>query len=165
MALLIDGYNLLHVTGIFGRGMGPGTLERSRRALLNFLAESLTEEEAARTTVVFDAQNPPPGLPPQVTHRGINVLYASQYENADELLEEVIEADSAPRQLVVVSSDHRLHRAARRRKAQAVDSDQWYAGIVRRRQERQQASPPAATKPEGPLTEGEVEFWLAVFGE
>jgi len=164
MSLLIDGYNLLHVTGIFGRGMGPGTLERSRRALLNFLAESLTDEEAARTTVVFDAQNPPPGLPRRVVHRGITIVYASQNENADERLEELIASDSAPRQLVVVSSDHRLHRAARRRKAQAIDSDQWYAMIVRRRQERQQASP-AATKPEGPLTPGEVEYWLGVFDQ
>jgi predicted RNA-binding protein with PIN domain len=164
MSLLIDGYNLLHVTGIFGRGMGPGTLERSRRALLNFLAESLTEEEAARTTVVFDAQNPPPGLPRRTTHRGIAVIYASQYENADERLEEAIEADSAPKHLVVVSSDHRLHRAARRRKAKAIDSDRWYAMLVRRRHQRQQSSPPSA-KPEGPLTPGEVEYWLGVFDQ
>ncbi len=41
MALLIDGYNLMHVAGIVGRGVGPGGLERSRLALLNFLAESL----------------------------------------------------------------------------------------------------------------------------
>ena len=39
MALLIDGYNLLHASGILGRGVGPGGLERSRLALLNFVAE------------------------------------------------------------------------------------------------------------------------------
>ena len=31
MALVIDGYNLLHASGILGRGIGPGSLERSRR--------------------------------------------------------------------------------------------------------------------------------------
>ena len=38
MALLIDGYNLLNATGIFGQA-GRGTeLHRARLALLNFLA-------------------------------------------------------------------------------------------------------------------------------
>ena len=30
MPLLIDGYNLLHVTGIVGRGAGPGGLAADR---------------------------------------------------------------------------------------------------------------------------------------
>ena len=47
MSLLIDGYNLLNAVGILGRGVGPGSLERSRLALLNFLAESLAAEEVA----------------------------------------------------------------------------------------------------------------------
>ena len=49
MSLLIDGYNLLNAVGIVGRGVGPGGLERSRLALLNFLAESLSVEEIPRT--------------------------------------------------------------------------------------------------------------------
>ena len=48
---LIDGYNLLHAVGIIGRGIGPGGLERSRLALLNFLVESLDPKEAATTYV------------------------------------------------------------------------------------------------------------------
>src|SRR4051794_8084526 len=45
MALLIDGYNLLNVTGIFGEA-GPGTaLHRTRLAFLNFLASSFTKRE------------------------------------------------------------------------------------------------------------------------
>ena len=48
MALIIDGYNLLHASGILGRGIGPGGLERSRSALLNFLAESLDERQLDR---------------------------------------------------------------------------------------------------------------------
>lgn len=55
MALLIDGYNLLNVTGIFGDD-GPGTaLHRTRLAFLNFLAASFTKRERASTTIVFDA--------------------------------------------------------------------------------------------------------------
>ncbi len=61
MSLVIDGYNLMHVAGILGRGVGPGSLQRSRLALLNFLAESLDPRELPRTTVVFDSHDAPGG--------------------------------------------------------------------------------------------------------
>ena len=164
MSLLIDGYNLLNAVGIIGRGVGPGSLERSRLAMLNFLAESLAAEEIARTTVVFDAHDPPPGLPRKLQHRGLTVRFASQYDEADTLIEELIRRESAPRRLTVVSSDHRLQRAAGRRKAKAVDSDVWYAEIVRRRRERQQAAPQAPARPPVPLLAEDVNYWLRQFG-
>ena len=147
MSLLIDGYNLLHVVGILGRGVGPKGLERSRQALLNFLAESLAAEEIPQTTVVFDAADAPAGMPRVLEHRGLTVRFAAGYEDADSLIEELIRADSAPRRLVVVSSDHRLQRAARRRRATAMDSDAWYAEVVRRRQQRQRTEAAAETGP------------------
>jgi len=164
MKILIDGYNLLHAVGILGRGVGPGSLQRSRLALLNFLAESLQPDEVPHTTVVFDAHDPPPGLPPAVEHRGLTVRFAGEYEDADSLIEELIRCDSAPRRLTVVSSDHRLHRAARRRKARAIDSDAWYAEVCRRRRERGQQTPDAAARPYVPLLEEDVDYWIGQFG-
>ena len=164
MPLLIDGYNLLHISGIIGRGIGPGGLQQSRMALLNFLAESLNPEELPRTTVVFDANDAPRGLPRRVLHRNITVQFAAQYEEADDLIEELIRADSSPRRLVVVSSDHRIQRAARRRKAKAVDSDVWYAELVRARRERQASSDQTPARPAVPLLEEDVNYWLRQFG-
>ncbi|HVA16906.1 MAG TPA: hypothetical protein VMV59_04235, partial [Candidatus Dormibacteraeota bacterium] len=71
----------------------------------------------------------------------------------------------APRQLLVVSSDHRLHRAARRRRAQAIDSDRWYAETVRRRRELQRASATRPSKPASAPAEDEVDYWLAQFAD
>jgi predicted RNA-binding protein with PIN domain len=164
MAILIDGYNLLHASGVMGRGRGPGFLERSRQALLNFLVESLDEQEAARCTVVFDAANTPTGLPRTTSHRGIAVKFAAGKADADELIEELIVADSSPRKLTVVSSDHRLHRAAKRRKATPVDSDIWFTQLVRRRSERQRSPATSDAKPPAPSTPGEMQFWLRAFG-
>lgn len=164
MFLLIDGYNLLNAVGIISRGVGPGTLQRSRLALLNFLAASLEPGEISRTTVVFDAHDPPPGLPRAVEHRGLTVRFASQYEDADSLIEELIRVHRAPRRLTVVSSDHRLHRAARRRKATAVDSDAWYAEVVRRRRQRQQATADVPARPPVPLLQEDVDYWIRQFG-
>ncbi len=163
MPLLIDGYNLLHVSGILGGGAGPGSFERSRLALLNFLAASLDSRELPHTTVVFDSHDAPRDLPRLVDHRGITVRFAAQYVSADELIEELICADSAPRRLVVVSSDHRIQRAARRRRAKAIDSDVWYAELVRVRRERQ-ALPDAPVRPAVPLLEEDVNYWLRQFG-
>jgi hypothetical protein len=166
MALLIDGYNLLHASGILGRGIGPGGLERSRLALLNFLAESLDESDLSRTTIVFDAAAAPPGLPRTIKYRGLSVHFAAGYADADELIEELIQENSGPRQLTVVSSDHRLHRAARRRKARAVDSDRWYTQVVQGRANRQSSSGSnSSAKPPPPATPEEIRFWLRQFSD
>jgi predicted RNA-binding protein with PIN domain len=163
MSLLIDGYNLLHASGILGRGVGPGSLERSRNALLNFLAESLTEKQLSRTTVVFDAREAPPGLPRTIVERGITVRFAPKGLDADSVIEELIEAESSPRRLTVVSSDHRLHRAARRRRAKAIDSDVWYGEVIRLRIERARKKKHSG-KPTGPISDVEVRYWLHEFG-
>jgi uncharacterized protein len=164
MSLLIDGYNLLHATGITGRGVGPGGFHRSRLALLNSLAASLDPQELPHTTVVFDAQEAPWGLPRAFEHQGMAVRFAAKYESADDLIEELIRADSAPRRMIVVSSDHRIQRAARRRKAKAVDSDLWYAALIQARRERQEMSSETPARPAVPLLEENVNYWLRQFG-
>ena len=113
MPLLIDGYNLLHVSGVFGQGTALTELHRSREALLAFLAASLAPTERAHTTIVFDAAGAPPGLPQSFAYEGIQVQFARDPGNADELLERLIAAHDTPRKLVVVSGDHRVQRAAR----------------------------------------------------
>jgi len=163
MALLIDGYNLLHVTGIFGRG-GPGSLERSRRALLNLLAASIPESEIGQATIVFDANDAPPGLPRDVDHHGLQVCYSAGYADADSMIEELIRRHHAPRQLLVVSSDHRVQKAARRRRAKAIDSDVWYAELMRERNARSGRQRETA-KPAGPVSPDEVAYWLQQFNE
>ncbi len=163
MSLLIDGYNLLNATGIVGSGRARTRLEASRRALLNFLAEHLSAAEVARTTVVFDATHAPPGLPRVADYRGMTVRFAARGSDADSLIEELIEAEPDPRHLTVVSSDHRLHRAARRRRARAVDSDVWYEELTRMPPET--PPDPAVERPPVPLLAEDVEYWMRQFGE
>lgn len=166
MSILIDGYNLIIAVGIMGRGTGPGSLERARLALLNFLAESLEPNEIGRTTIVFDAKNAPTGLPRIVAHRGLTVRFASCYPDADSLIEELITEESAPRNLTVVSSDHRIQRAARRRRAIPIDSDIWYQGVLDHRRWRQETrkSQKVEAKPPVPLLSEDVDYWIRQFG-
>ncbi|MDX1961557.1 MAG: NYN domain-containing protein [Pirellulales bacterium] len=169
MKLIIDGYNLLHASGVLGQGRGLDYLRKSRQALLNCLAESLPPTELPQTTVVFDATDPPWNAPKQQKHAGMTVVFASHFADADSYIEELIKQNSAPRRLTVVSSDHRLHRAAKRRKATPIDSDLWFRELLRQRQSRR--SPSGANpgddqvvKPEGPFSEGETQYWLKQFG-
>ncbi len=161
MRLIIDGYNLIHAAGILGHGVGPGGLERARGALLNCLVESLDPKLLSQTTVVFDAADAPPLVASKYQHRGLHVRFARGDGDADRVIEELILAESAPRRLTVVSSDHRLHRAARRRRAQAVDSDRWFAQLLRDRQNPR--SPAKSAKPSGPPSKAEVKYWLEQF--
>jgi predicted RNA-binding protein with PIN domain len=130
MSLLIDGYNLLHASDVFPAQNEPATLERSRQALLDFLAEALPPKLLPRTIVAFDAIGAPPGLPRELAHRGLAVQFARRGGTADELLEDLIAAEPDPRNLLVVSSDHRVQRAARQRGAQYTDSQPWYASLA-----------------------------------
>jgi uncharacterized protein len=162
MALLIDGYNLLHVTDIFGAD-GPGTdLHRTRLALLNFLAAAISKRERSRTTIVFDASGAPPGLPKMMFHQGMTVHFAPRHSDADEMIEDLLGLHRSPKSLVVVSSDHRVQRAARSCGATFIDSAEWYA--ERRAAMRASENDERSAKPRAP-TPDELNYWLSQFGE
>ena len=94
----------------------------------------------------------------------MTVRYAEQYATADELIIELIGADHTPHRLVVVSSDHQIQRAAHRRKAQAIDSDVWYAEIIRLRRERVESAAEKPARPAVPLLEEDIDYWIRQFG-
>ncbi|RMG01781.1 MAG: hypothetical protein D6741_04735 [Planctomycetota bacterium] len=147
--ILIDGYNLLNATDVQGQALSARLteLERARNALLDFLAESLTHEECCATWIIFDASAAPPGLPKQFEYRGLTVHFAPRSREADDVIERLIQEHHSPRQLTVVSSDHRIHRAARRRKATVVDSEVWFRRIVRAAKTSEHDQVETASKP------------------
>jgi len=159
--LLIDGYNLLFASSVFASSAGPPTLQRTREALLQFLAAKIDAKLLARTVIVFDATQAPPGLPGELVFAGMQVLFSRRGQEADELLEELIAANRAPRELLVVSSDHRVQRAARQRGSRYIDSDQWLASL----EPPAQSEAPSA-KPDDPLaTSAELQRWLTEFSD
>jgi predicted RNA-binding protein with PIN domain len=158
MTVIIDGYNLLHASGVFGKDRGPRGFEQSRLALLDLLAD-LLGSDAGKTIVVFDAARAPDGLPGRYTHRGIRVWFAREYPDADSLIEELVDDDHAPASLVVVSSDRRLQVAARRRRAEAVGCEEWLAALrAKNRSRTDHDAKPADPEPH------DVEAWKRYFG-
>jgi hypothetical protein len=162
MFYLIDGYNLLHAMGAMRSRMGPAGLERARGRLLGLLRGALGEE-AHHVTVVFDAAHAPPGAAPQQEHHGIHVRFASREGEADDLIEELIRQASAPKQLAVVSDDHRLQKAAQRRRCTVLGCDAFLHSLQRRRRPTPRA-PGEAAKPEG-VSRRETQHWLKEFAD
>jgi predicted RNA-binding protein with PIN domain len=172
MLLLIDAYNLLHQSDALQRNRGAGWLGQARERLIRHLAGHLGADLASQTCLVFDSRIAPAGLPAITTRHSIEVRFAVDHEEADDLLEEMIARHPTPKRLMVVSSDHRVQRAAARRQAKFADSDRWYANL----QESRIAlavpwPPPAATldphphvdKPAPPTDEAELQAWLRTF--
>ena len=126
--LVIDGYNLMHAAGLGRSQYRPGELERNRNRLLNQTAAVLDEQIASEALVVFDAHlavprdsdnGPPPPRSP------LAVRFSREGRDADAEIELILETHSSPRQILIVSSDHRLHKAAARKKATCIDSEDF----------------------------------------
>lgn len=166
--LLIDGYNLMHFAGLARAKYGPGGFEQARDRFLRLLQSGLAAEERQRTTVVFDAQHAPHPNRTARHLRGMTVLFSPSGSEADDTIEELIRAHSAPQKLIVISSDHRLRRSARQRKAAWIDADSFLKELSHRRAAEQEAStsrpPQRMGRRDQELTASELEEWLETFG-
>ena len=125
LEIIIDGYNFLLTTGMMASPVRDSELEKGRRRLFRFLAESFPDPgERSRIVVVFDSRTAQK-LPPRLKVDQIRVHFSQGYDSADEMIIEMIRQNHVPKRLLVVSSDHEIQTAARRRKAAFVDSDRW----------------------------------------
>jgi len=160
---LIDGYNLWWNTGEFGPDNDDGTLQGARDSLTNWLITTLPANLRKKTVLVFDAKNPPPNRGFLFDRSGITIHFAVGYPDADTLMEEYIRLHHAPRNLTVVTSDHRIQRAAKRKRATAMDADRWARQIQYQFQATDGKQADKA-KPNPALSDHEVIGWMKGFG-
>lgn len=163
--VIIDGYNLMHAVGIARQTYGPGDLERCRHQLLLWLKEHIADQKQSNVTVVFDAiDSPKPGSTVEYFDQ-IEVRFPNRGIEADAVIEWMVAKHSAPKQVLVVSSDHRLHKAARRRRSQVIDSED-FARMMSHETTRStsNAAAPEVAKP-NPQSVEERNEWLDVFGD
>ncbi len=125
LLLLIDGYNVIAPVAPPARGASDRWLHDERMRLVTRLTEHLEDWVRKKTCVVFDASNPPRDRPSSFTVQDLEVKFAVGYPEADDLIEEMIAAHSSPKRLAVVSADHRIQQAARRRGCAVFDSEPW----------------------------------------
>ena len=156
--VVIDGNNLLHaardadaLSPLIGRSMLCDTIGQ------------WAELRSERVHIVFDGPAPDAPLAKQIAHPAIEVSYSGADRTADSVLAYLIESDSAARRLAVVSSDKEIIRAAKRRRARPIRSDEFWKCV-----KRDLARPaPAGTEPdekEAGLSPPATQAWLAEFG-
>jgi predicted RNA-binding protein with PIN domain len=165
MLYLIDGYNLLHALAPLPKKSGPGGLHHARLRLLDLL-RSAFGDEASHVTVVFDARKSPPGATEVQDYHGIEVRYAIHEQQADDLIEMLIRSAAKPRQLTIVSDDHRIQQAARRRKCVVLSCVAFYDWLEARRNQRDRPVPKQEnlSKPQT-STSTDKEHWLRAFAD
>jgi predicted RNA-binding protein with PIN domain len=162
MLYLIDGYNLLYQSVLQGR-VGSAGLQKARLALLGRL-RGVFGADAAQITVVFDAANAPRGAVEIQHYHGIEVRFAIHQEQADDLIELLIRQSAAPRQLTVVSDDHRLQKAAQRRGCQALGCAAFLDWLERPRRPTKTPAADPSIKPEE-ISREETQHWLREFAD
>jgi hypothetical protein len=98
--------------------------------LLGLLAQVFPNEQRGDVHVVFDSALRTLDRPDHLIQNGMHVYFASGHRDADEMIIDMIQRHSAPKSLLIVSSDHQIQTAAKRRKARFSDADRWYEMTV-----------------------------------
>ena len=172
MRLLIDGYNLMFESTSVERSLdGKNALRAARGRLLHLLVDLIDESMRDQTMIVFDAKKAPPGLPDRYEFYGIQIIFARDWDSADDMIQTEIRRHSAPKTLTVVSSDHAIQRRALARGAKVIDSDDW---LERELENRARVARHGPNSPETnadrdfeaknrELSDVEMEKWLKEF--
>jgi len=160
---LIDGYNLLFTIGLVPGRAGPHALEKARLRLLGLL-HGVHGDESGAVTVVFDAAHSPPGASCEQEFHGLHVRFAAGHAEADDLIELLIGQDAAPKHLTVVSDDHRIQQAARRRHCTVQGCQDYLDWLDRHRRQRRRQLLETPEKQQG-ISPQEKQRWLDEFGD
>jgi predicted RNA-binding protein with PIN domain len=157
MPLLVDCYNVLHAE------MPPSLAGLDEAGLC--IALSRSRWAGQRVVVVCDGRVKPHG-PAASPKEGVELVYSGPRCTADDVIIEMIGADSAPRRLAVVSNDRQIQKAARRRRCQVISCEEFIRGLAGDQASggKKKAEAGASRRPSGPLTPGQVDFWLKEFG-
>lgn len=152
--LIIDSFNVLHVTG----ALDPERAGPDLAGLAELIASSRWGR--IRSTLVCDG----PGANVRMKQPGmVEIVFAGPGRDADTLIETILARSSAPRSITVVSSDRRLQRSARRRRARWMASDDFLRrlNVDAGGTTRHGATP---TRPGGPIGSDDVQRWIDRFG-
>ncbi|QNN23763.1 hypothetical protein HED60_16295 [Planctomycetales bacterium ZRK34] len=154
MALILDAYNVLHCTHVLPlRYASINTLQLA--AMLdrcNF--------DRGRMVIVCDGRPKPDELDPRIDVGRVEIIHSGAATDADTIIEQLIETETGPRDLTVVSNDHRIQRAARRRRATAMASEAFLRKLVSRF-DRYAARKLDKTKPD---LDADADTWMRKFG-
>ena len=156
MPVIIDGYNLLRAIQ-----KTHEQFESASDVQLCLILDRYLKLTGQKGEIIFDGIGPP-------DKTGFNnlsnleVFFVGFNTDADSVIEDKIKANTAPKRLMIVSSDRRVRAAARKRKATSLKSDVFWDKLQKQLSRKKTIKEPKAKR--AGLTESETEQWLKIFG-
>jgi hypothetical protein len=155
--LIIDGYNLLHSV----QGLLDQPTDFTDIQLCRMLNEYIYRTKK-KGSIIFD------GIGPKIKDAfnnliNMDVVFSGTSREADDVIEKLILESSAPKNLIVVSSDRRIKKAAEKRKSTAVDCVEFWTEVIKQLEKKKKTSAEPQAKFVG-ISEAETEYWLREFG-
>ncbi len=153
---IIDGHNLLHAIPKLDESLALISDIQLCRILSSYMkligqtGEIIFDGTGPRDKSGFDNMN------------NIEVFFAGLGTDADTVIEDKIGASTAPKRLIIVSSDRRLRKAARTRKATSVKSEEFWNNMNKQLSRKRPKKEPGAKR--YGLSESETKQWLDIFG-
>ncbi len=157
MPYLVDGYNLQKRI----QKTDPQFETLSDTYLCKILSRYL-KRIREQGQIIFDGIGPPDKTGFENLDN-IEVVFVGRNTDADTVIERKIKANTAPKKLVVVSSDRRLRVAAAKRKAVGIKSEDFWPMVTRELGRRSKRRAEPRSKHDG-LTESETDQWCDFFG-
>lgn len=149
--ILIDTYNVLHTPGVLPLGLAGLDVD----GLCRLIAAS--RYASREITLVCDGHG-------KDTRRGpMHVVFAAESGDADSWIELRLAHDSAPRRILVVSSDRRVRRAADKAGAAVLSSATFLAQLAIDL-DRKKPKPRPRFATDLPLDALSVAYWAGQFG-
>lgn len=155
MPVLIDGNNLVFAA----RDVESAEWQPGRTWLIARLVE-WGRRRRDDVCIVFDGRPP---REPAPFAPSLSVIYSGAGVSADSVLIGLVQRDSAPRRLIVVSTDREIAAAARRRRARAVRSDAFWRHVLHDLTRPVRRSVEPREKRTG-LPPDQVDAWLRELG-
>ncbi|HOK95527.1 MAG TPA: NYN domain-containing protein [Anaerohalosphaeraceae bacterium] len=157
MPYLFDGYNLLRAVQKMEEFASFSDVQLCR-AISDFLS-SIRQ----RGSIIFDGIGPADKSAFEGM-RYLEVHFSGSKKEADDIIEDMILDNTAPKRLVVVSSDRRLRAAATKRKAAAVTATAFWIALLRQLEKAANKPMPEPSQKRGGLSKRETDIWLKIFG-
>jgi uncharacterized protein len=154
---IIDGTNLLWATRDWPEGPQVTGEEQLCQILNQYFAEIHQQCE-----IVFDGTRPAD----RSTFAGIyhiEIIHAGLEQEADDVIEGKVLADTAPKRLTIVSTDHEVRDAATGRKASVLRCEEFWQQVLThlQRNKTRKREPPQKRKG---ISESETDQRMDLFG-
>ncbi|MCH2145394.1 MAG: NYN domain-containing protein [Phycisphaerales bacterium] len=155
MSLIIDTCNVLHRTGILPPDLA-GIDERS-------LASLLPRSRYAQYEALLVCDGGPAEERISRTEHNVRYVFGGPGTSADDLIIDLIVKSSAPKRLLIVTSDRQILASARKRRCRTLDSDTFLEQIAFDLTRRNVGDSDGMKGP-GKKRSDDVEDWVRRFG-